>query len=471
MKNMMKSTGVAALLVLTALSASAQCESWVGSAMEEDATDNHVLYVQEFNNQNYEAAYPYWEKAYELAPAADGQRDAHYLDGAYIMKAMYEKETDEAKKEEYAQKAIELYNQAVECLKSGAIKIPNTPADQRIGFIRGRQAFDMFYTYRIPYVETEKILHESLEKSDMNAEYVVFAPYAHVMVNLFGEKKMSAEKVREVHAKLNEVADYQIANNPTYKDYYKQAQDAMNATMEPIELYVYDCGYFKNKFKPEFEANPEDYERMKIMIATLKKQGCEATDPFLNDLEERYKVYADSVNTARQAEFEANNPGYVARRLYEEGKFKEAVKKYEEALEKEEDPEKKADYLLGIASIQFRKLNSYSAARTNARKAAQLRDNWGAPYMLIGDMYANTSRNCGKDKDGWGQGLAVLAAIQKYRYARSIDPEVAEDANKKIRLYNSSRPTTESGFQRSMKEGQKVKVGCWIGETVTLEYR
>lgn len=470
MQNLLSLLTGTALLILPVLAGS-QCESWVGSPNQDDATDAHVLYVAEMESSNFEAAYPYWKKAFELAPAANGKMDVHFTDGAAILKAFFENETDADKKKAYADQAINLYNQAVECLESGGITVPDQTPDQRIGFIRGRQAFDMFYTYRTPYVEVEKVLYESLQKGGLNTEYVVFSPYAYVMVNLFGEKQLEAQRIREVHARLNEVAEHQIASNSPYKDYYQQAMDAMNATIEPIELYIYDCDYFKEKFQPEFEVNPTDYERMKIMIATLKKQGCPETDPFLSDLEIRYKVYADSINAARQAEFEANNPGYVARKLYEEGKYREAVSKYEEALELEEDEEKKAEYLLGIASIQYRKLNDYSSARNNARKAAQLKSNWGAPYMLIGDMYANSSRNCGNDKDGWGQSLAVLAALEKYRYARSVDAEVAGDANRKISLYNDSKPTSENGFLRNLSEGQKVKVPCWIGESVTLEYR
>lgn len=470
MQNLLFLLAVSACL-LSATLASGQCDTWVNSPNQDDATDAHVLYVAEMQNQNYDAAYPLWKRVFELAPAADGQMDVHFTDGATILKSFFEKETDAAKKKGYAEQAMGLFDQAVQCLESGAIRVPNMTAEKRTGFIRGRQAFDMFYTYRTPYVEVEKVLYEALQKSGMDAEYIIFSPYAYVMVNLFSEKALPAERIREVHARLNEIGDYQVAKNGPYRDYYQQAIDAMNATIEPIELYIYDCAYFKEKFKPEFESNPEDFERMKIMIATLKKQGCPEDDAFLADLEGRYKGYADSVNAARQAEFEANNPGYVARKLYEEGKYREAIRKYEEALEKEEDQEKKAEYLLGIASIQYRKLNEYGKARTNAREAAQLKGNWGAPYMLIGDMYANSSRSCGSDKDGWGQSLAVLAAIEKYRYARAIDSEVAADANKKISLYNDSKPSSENGFLRSLSEGQKVKVGCWIGETVTLEYR
>jgi len=66
--------------------------------------------------------------------------------------------------------------------------------------------------------------------------------------------------------------------------------------------------------------------------------------------------------------------------------------------------------------------------------------------------------------------LAVLAAIDKYAYARSIDPEVADEASEKIGLYNGSIPTKDDVFMRG-KEGATERVGCWIGETVRVRYQ
>ncbi|MEZ4948138.1 MAG: hypothetical protein R2784_01895 [Saprospiraceae bacterium] len=51
--------------------------------------------------------------------------------------------------------------------------------------------------------------------------------------------------------------------------------------------------------------------------------------------------------------------------------------------------------------------------------------------MLIGDMYAQSSSSCGSN--AFEKGLAVLAALDKYSYAKSIDnnPEVQSDAIQK----------------------------------------
>jgi len=83
-------------------------------------------------------------------------------------------------------------------------------------------------------------------------------------------------------------------------------------------------------------------------------------------------------------------------------------------------------------------------------------------------MYAATSSRCGED---WDNRMAVIAAIDKYNYAKSIDPSVAEEANEKIRTYNGSLPEKQEGFMRGVQAGQEVRVNCWIGETVKVRFK
>jgi tetratricopeptide (TPR) repeat protein len=158
----------------------------------------------------------------------------------------------------------------------------------------------------------------------------------------------------------------------------------------------------------------------------------------------------------------------AAKRLFDEGKYEEAIDKYMEAIEQSDSNDDKASYWFSIASIQFRKLGRYATARESAQKATKYRSNWGRPYMLIGDMYGTTARNCG---DAWQQSLAILAAIEKYRYAKSIDSEVADEAQGRINTYWGSRPSQDLGFMQGVKDGDKVRVDCWIGEIVTMDYK
>ena len=244
----------------------------------------------------------------------------------------------------------------------------------------------------------------------------------------------------------------------------------MNGQFAQIERYIFDCEYFKNKLRPEYEANPDDPEVIKKTLAILKGQDCDLTDPFVAELDAKWKEYATEENARIQEEFEAANPAVKAKRLYDEEDFEGACQEYEKAIEMEADDEKKASYYFSLASIQFRKMSSYQTARANARKAAGLKADWGRPYSLIGDMYAKTARSCG---DSWNQRLAILAALDKYRYAKSIDSdqELIDDVNRKIGIYRQSMPDQEDGFMRGFKAGQTAKVGCWIGETVKVRFK
>jgi len=62
----------------------------------------------------------------------------------------------------------------------------------------------------------------------------------------------------------------------------------------------------------------------------------------------------------------------------------------------------------------------------------------------------------------------VWPAIDKWNYAKSIDPSSASEANKLINQYNQYMPTREDIFQRVIEPGSTIKVGCWIQETTIV---
>lgn len=448
--------------------ANAQCGTFAQASDPSMAEEYHVLYRQDVKN-NPEMAFENWQKAFEAAPAADGARDFHFTDGIKIYKALLAKETDDAKKAEYKQKVMDLYDAAISCMESGGVKLPKVTPEARVAYYLGRKGYDMYYTLNTGYEQNLEVLEAAVEAGGNATEYSALDPLARIAVYQFQKGKIDKDKARAIYEKINAIADHNIENNQRLGSYYEQTKGAANGVFAAIETEIFDCDFFVNKMKPDYDEDPDNIENMKYFIITLKKQGCEpGSNAFLDELEAKYAKYAAETNAQRQAEFEANNPGVIANKLYKEGKFAEAIAKYREALDAETDDSKKAGYYFSIASIQGRKLGQNGQARTNAYNAAKLRPNWGRPYMLIGDLYAKSSRNCGKD--GYTRGLAVIAAIDKYRKAKSIDSEVTAEANKKIGIYSGSIPPKEDVFMRGKQGGKKDKVGCWIGETVTVRY-
>ncbi len=449
----------------------AQCESWVGTPQEEDGSNAHSVYRQALKGKDYGTAFEYWQQAYEIAPAADGQRDYHYTDGAKLYVNMYKNESDEAKKKEYLTIIDRLYSEAIACYESKSIKIKCGDTDEcyqkRIGYLQGRRAYEMFYELNSPYSQNLTVIDDALAKGGVDTEYIVFDPLARIVVWQFQKEQMDKETAVNYYKQMEEIAQHNIINNESLSEYYEQAWQAAQAQYRAIEKDIFDCDYFKPILQEEYQDDPSNPDVVKSILVRLKRRGCPDDDPFVTEVDAKWKTYAAKVNAERQAEFEANNPSFLAKKLYDEGDFEGAAAKYQEALNTETDPNAKANILNGLASIKFRKLAQYGEARRLAKEAASLKPNWGRPYMLIGDMYAKSARNCG---DSWNQRLAIIAAMDKYTYAKKIDPSVAAEADDRLARYRGSLPAQDEGFMRGVKAGESAKVGCWIGETVTVRY-
>lgn len=448
---------------------SAQCETWNDSPKKEEAENAHTNYRSALKMKDFELAFTEWEKAYDIAPAADGLRDFHYMDGIKIFKEQLKHTTDDAQRKEYTNNILALYDQAVQCYEIGAIKLKDCDdacQKQKAGQVLGRKAFDMFYEFNSPYPENLAAFERSLDLSDNVVEYIVFEPTANILVYQFKNDKIEAEKVRELHEMLVQAADYGIENSEQYKAYFASSKARMLAKFSEIESEVFDCDYFKGKLIPMYEEKPDDPDVVKYVYNKLLQEGCPKEDPFLAKLQSSYEVYAAEENAKMQAEFDAKNPGVVANRLYKDGDFEGAIAKYEEAMENEADNDKQAQYYMNIASIEFRKLKKLQSARSNALKAAQLRSDWGSPYLLIGDIYADAANSCGGD--AFGARVVILAALDKYIKARAIDQSVSTEANRKISIYNANRPNKDDAFMRGHKEGDVLTTGCWIGEKTKL---
>lgn len=466
MKTITKITGLLAMLLAFAASLGAQCDTWVDSPKKEQAENAHVSYrniVKDFSyakdyvaldEESFQSAFKNWKVAYEIAPAADGKRPAHYRDGRMFYRALAEKTTDEAKKKEYKERVIELFDEELACY----------PEDE--AYLLGRKGYDQFYLigYSMDALNT---LEGAMDKGGDKTEYIVLSPLGQLLAYYFKTEKMNNVEVRDLYEKGVALADANIEADGDLAQYYDDGKANLVAALKEYEDQLFDCEYFREKLRPVFEENQDDLKQLTYVKGKLKAQGCPEDDPFVLEVQARY----DQVYAEKSAELEAErirlNPGYAAQKCYEDGDYDCAIEKYQEAIDKTDEDDKKATYYFQMAQIQNAKLGQMGAARQNANRAAKLRSDWGAPYILIGDIYGKLSRNCG---DAYQQRLAVLAAIDKYQYARSIDSEVADDANTRIGRYSGSMPIKSEAFQRGDKEGDKIKVKCGINETVRLRF-
>ncbi|GJM32340.1 MAG: hypothetical protein DHS20C18_13410 [Saprospiraceae bacterium] len=456
-------------LLLTSLAwstAIAQCETWINSPRKDEAENAHVVYrpflkdkeaadLNKMSKENFKIAFDNWKKAYDLAPAADGNRPSHYVDGRTLYQAMYNTAPDDAKKKEYAEMILKLYDQQVQCYKNEA-------------YLVGRKGYDMFYYLGYGYTKpTYETLKKAVELGGNDTEYIVFDPLAQVMAYLYKSKQLGKPEFIELHEKMDLIMEHNIQNNKKFSSYYEDTKAIVRNHFREVENDVFDCEYFKEKLVPHYRNAPDSLEVIKYVYNKLKAQGCDSTSAIMVELSTKYEKLATEINIELEKVRRKNNPCYDATQLQKEGSYAEAMARYEDCLKSTDDPEAKAQVYYSMAFIQTWQLGQLGNARSNANKAASLKSGWGKPYILIGDIYAKMSRgSC----DDWNKRLAIIAATDKYYHARNIDSDVSDEANKRIANFAGSLPEKQDGFMRDVKEGDTVTVGCGIGETVKVRF-
>ncbi|MEZ4986970.1 MAG: hypothetical protein R2795_18355 [Saprospiraceae bacterium] len=178
----LKNMAALAALVLFVNGLGAQCTTWDQIPNKGEAEDAHVVYrpylkgktaqdVAALSEGDFNLAFTNWQKAYGLAPAADGQRPTHYIDGILLYQAKVQKTTDQAQQVEFGNTIVKLYDEYLNCY----------PDDRKL--ILGRKAFDMFYSPAFGYQEsTLEALKAAINEAGNDAEYILLDPLGLVLV-------------------------------------------------------------------------------------------------------------------------------------------------------------------------------------------------------------------------------------------------------------------------------------------------
>lgn len=141
--------------------------------------------------------------------------------------------------------------------------------------------------------------------------------------------------------------------------------------------------------------------------------------------------------------------------------FETAIKYLEESIELTDDNTKKGDSYYSLAVIQTN-LNKKVSARDYARKAVGVDPTKKNAYKLIGNLYYNSFNDCKKGQNPVDDKAVYIAAYEMFRKAG----DSAGMSRAKAQF-----PTIEEIFTWNMEEGDQVRIGCWINETVSIKKR
>ena len=226
-----------------------------------------------------------------------------------------------------------------------------------------------------------------------------------------------------------------------------------NLTALFINSGVADCESLQEIYGPKVQENANDSTFLKQAIAVLKMLGCKENEAYFAASEALYRIKPT-----------ADAAVGVAYMYYKRGDYDQAVTFFDEALSKETDNDKKAEMAVATAAALF-SAKKLTQARNYCHKAIGFKADYGYPYILIAQIYASSPK--WSDESALNKCTYYLA-IDKLQKAKSIDPEVAEEANKLISTYSAYTPQAQDLFMLGYKAGDRVTIGGWIGETTTI---
>lgn len=131
--------------------------------------------------------------------------------------------------------------------------------------------------------------------------------------------------------------------------------------------------------------------------------------------------------------------------------------------EAEANPYKKAGYLYEIAEF-FTTLDPPISAAF-AKKALEYQPTMGKAYLLISIAYARSANSCGTDE--FSKRMVFVAAADKAKKAKEVDPSVTALADKYIEAFMQNAPSRIHSWP-PIKSDTPFKIGCWINETVKI---
>ncbi|MFW5872753.1 MAG: tetratricopeptide repeat protein, partial [bacterium] len=433
---MMKNLGT--LLVVFLLFASlgkmqAQCDSKWGTNPQDSAecVKNYSLFSTYYDQDRYQEAKPYWKEVFSNCPCASKNI---YIAGTKMYKTFMKDNSGN--------------NEVVYGLVDTLIMIYDKrmqyfPKDK--GIVLGYKGID-FYT--IFNSDTSKVktaygyLSESIELLGKKTSYVVLSYFIKASVDLFQANLKSAEETFEDYVKTNEILAYQIEKGGKRVETISSVKDRNDKLI--VESGVLKCDFLIPYFKPKFGPKT-DLETLKKIVGFLSIAECK-DDPLF---EQALVKLIDAEPSAKA--YYAGGEYYKTKQ-----KFDKAVEYLEKAANIGEDEENKAKYYLEAASISLSDLKQYSNARKYAYKALENKTEWGTPYLIIGNAYASSAKNCGETE--FTRKTVYWAAVDKFIKAKNVDPSITEEASKLINTYAKYFPNNEEIFFNGLEIGNTYKV-------------
>ena len=423
------------LLMLFTTAVNAQ-SGWNWPEDKATAQEKVVLYTDMKKAGNYEAAVSPHSWLLENAPDLNS---SIYINGADIYEELAQKTKDPQKKQEYIDKALNMFDLRIEYFGDEA-NVMNRKASTAMKLMyRDKDAYDKLY----------EIFSKTIEVSGDKYAYYNITPMMSIAKTQYERGKFEAEDVLEIYDKLSEIAQNNIDAGSRYADKYADQQEKIDAIL--TSTVTVSCEYIEEKMIPKLEQNPDDIDLANQIIALSLASHCTGEDFFITAAEATFNI-----------EPNAGLAKTIASRKLQSEDMEAAKEWFNKAIELSDDDAQKAEIYMDLAGISLKE-GAKSTARSHAMQAASLSEEEAEKaYNMVGNMYFSSYDQCRGGEDPVKDRAIFIAAYNMYRQAGNQSGMAQAKAQ---------FPSKEEVFTFNHEVGGEITVDCWINETVTIQTR
>ena len=433
---------------------------------DEECMNNLTIFTDFYKSKRYDEAYEPWMKVRNKCPKFNR---AIYAYGEKILQSKIDNSAG-SEKVAFINDLMKLWDEAMEYFPShyklGEVlsdKLQLMYDNKKELNVTDKQLFDM----------GDKAYKQDLENfTNPRALYIYFS----AIVDLFEAKQVPIQNVFDKYDDINDKIEKEIQNYTeqlnklvekeesgqplttkeaqqkksceSYLENYETISNSIDGKLGNIA----NCDNLIPLYTKDFETYKTDAVWLKRAVNRMYAKEC-TSDPLFAELVKAYDATSPSADTKY----------YVYKVLSDQGKDKEAESYLKQAFDMQTDPYKKGQMAERIAS-NFKSKGQYGQARSYYREASKLNPSNGRPYLAIADMYARSANDCG-DTPFNKRAVYWLAADEASK--ASVDPNLRSAAAQSVSSYKAKAPSRADIFTCGC-EGQVIRIGCWIGASVTV---
>ncbi len=409
---------------------------------------NISVYTEYVKTNNFKDAYTPWKAVFTEAPTA---QVGTYTNGVKILRALIASAKDATEQGNYFSELMAVYDQRLKYLDQ-LNNLVKTKATK--GSVIGLKAHDYIYFSGKAFDVNEayNMLKTAIDMEKENSDYFILQDMMDVSSRKLKADETHKETFIQDYLITSEYAEKALKAAPeNQKNIYKTAKDNVDAYF--INSGAATCENLQSIYGPKIEENKNNIEYLKQVINVMQLLKCTNEDAYFAASEAAHAIEPTAGSAA--------GCGFL---YYKKGEYDKSISYFDQAIEMENDLMKKSEYCYSAAAVLFT-AKQYSKAKQYANKAIEANPNSGKSYILIAQLYASAPN---WDSDPTMNKCTYFAVISKLQRAKSVDPSVTEEANRLISAYSAHTPKTEDLFFLGLKSGSTVKIGGWIGETITI---